>query len=744
MKKFVSLLVLSGLLSACTLNAPNQAKIISNHRATIITQNKLSHITQAVVMSAGLTQDSCLADFDRCTERVNSTLIGDVVDLGKPSQKTMLLVLSELNYAYAKHLYATTNCQGANARLPLNPNYPNAYSQKSDDDKLIEQQLVAECRAAHRTALYHALRYSYANLFFEKLTNHPSKTYAPFVDEQNIKAQDLYNVTTAELIDELYTQKGAFFDAIHDNTPISQLKTSAEPMLRLASVRTKDKAGDNTLTVYIANDPYFSEHLKNNHHEQPLSELKSIYKQELDHLGLISVRTGIGVGYVGSLSNRHTNTVKKFAKNRLNTEVSFVDNDPAQRIFEMSHLALTGVIVPKGNTLEEVLHTHQFDALFFNPYTSNKITLLGQEFPLYANYSAGYATWLKENEFDKIALANLLVKNGGQLPELYLLEPYNPNKKVIIMLHGLASSPQTWVKLTNNLLADSTLRENYQVWQIFYATNLPILENRHQIYNLINAAFAKYDPNHQQTNSVLLGHSMGGVIGRLLVSDDNLLDDLAKLEKSANQNGKKFVTMYDLRQKMSDEERAIVDERFMLRALPQIDTAIFVSAPHKGTDYADRWFTRGIRKVIGLPMSLSRDVKGVVIDFLDKENDEIQTNKNNEQPPLSALGELYLQNGASQLSNQSVFMQLTNNIKISPTVRYHSIMANNNKVNKNNDQISDLSGEYISDGIVPYDSSHLEGATSETVLSGNHSIHEDPETILHLRKILYESLNDSR
>ena len=33
-----------------------------------------------------------------------------------------------------------------------------------------------------------------------------------------------------------------------------------------------------------------------------------------------------------------------------------------------------------------------------------------------------------------------------------MLEPCNPNKRVIIMMHGLASSPETWIGLTNDIL----------------------------------------------------------------------------------------------------------------------------------------------------------------------------------------------------------------------------------------------------------------------------------------------------
>ena len=41
------------------------------------------------------------------------------------------------------------------------------------------------------------------------------------------------------------------------------------------------------------------------------------------------------------------------------------------------------------------------------------------------------------------------------------------------------------------------------------------------------------------------------------------------------------------------------------------------------------------------------------------------------------LGALYLQNGASQLSDKSSFIQLTKDITINDRVTYHSIIANN-------------------------------------------------------------------
>lgn len=713
-------------LTACaTLNQSNQAKNISNARANILTQSNVSHHTYNVLISSGIDVAGCFVDFDLCQQKVNQVFFNQ-------HTKNRLSVLAELNYAYAKHLKNSPNCQGVFSRKPIDEHYPNAYVQTSDTQKAKIWQDEQQCKKDQRQALYNALRYSYAHLFFHKLTGEKS-TQGVFVDDESIKSQDLYLIAASDLIDELYQeQKGIFFDAKTHKYPLKQLKNSKQKMLKVSEVITQDDDGQTQIGLYLANDEYLLRYWSDGDDDglPVLSDLHSVHQQDLQDIGLISTRTGIGVGYVGVLSNRHTSTVKRFSQNRLNSDLSFIENNPTSRIFEPSHLALTGLVIPQGDTLEKVLNSRQFDAWFFNPYHSDRVQILNDSYPLYANFSAGYASWIKENEFDKIALANLLLKNNGQLPELYLLEPYNPNKKVIIMIHGLASSPQTWAKFTNNLLVDPILRERYQVWQIFYATNLPILENRHQIHRLINAAFAKFDPQNRHAASqdaVLIGHSMGGVISRLLVSDSDLTDGLKSLQANDAVHSDK---LSKLLQGFNRTDKQAFDARFKLTPLPQVRTAIFISAPHRGTDYADRWFTRTLRKMIGLPIGLSKDLAA----YLKQD-----TNQPASQG-VSVLGELYLQNGASQLSDRSAFMQLTGDVKIVPSVRYHSIMANNSKSNQNNNAINDLSGQHISDGIVPYRSSHLDGASSEIVLSGNHSIHESPQSILHLRQILHEHL----
>jgi hypothetical protein len=269
---------------------------------------------------------------------------------------------------------------------------------------------------------------------------------------------------------------------------------------------------------------------------------------------------------------------------------------------------------------------------------------------------------------------------------------------------------------------------------------------------------------------------MGGIISRMMLSDDNLANNLDALEdKDLLENSSKRQVDEMLKQAFANDE---LRNRFELHRLPQVDTAIFLSSPFQGTDYADRWFTRALRRIVYLPVGLVKTL-----------TDNLATLAIQGDLAQNPLGALYLQNGASQLSDKSSFIQLTKDIKINDDITYHSIIANNDaditrglaqmqpggaridlsqeilednsesartndgpkpaseSTNKPlvaavtvDEDISQALTERLSDGIVPYTSAHLEGATSETIITGGHSIQENPQTVLTLRRILHQQL----
>ena len=157
------------------------------------------------------------------------------------------------------------------------------------------------------------------------------------------------------------------------------------------------------------------------------------------------------------------------------------------------------------------------------------------------------------------------------------------------MVHGLASSPEAWIAVTNDIMGDNVLREHYQVWQVFYSTNMPIIESRFQIYALLQQAFKNLDPNAPSAkDAVLIGHSMGGIISRLLVSQ-------ADLSETALQK----MNSYQLVQYRNEP---MIRERLRLQPINNFTRAVFLATPHKGTRYADRWFTLAARKIIRIPV----------------------------------------------------------------------------------------------------------------------------------------------
>ncbi|OPH34295.1 lipase family alpha/beta hydrolase [Moraxella equi] len=773
-------LTLTLVITGCsTLHKPKQiqSKIIDTHRANITTRPQISAAASSILLSSGLTQDECMNAFNDCLDKVK-----EVLAFGNPQvavndrqhqqiARPTLALLSELYYTKALSLGEQDACQNP-TRPPLDPYYANAPLSASEQaDKQKERHA---CLSAKRDAIKASINHSYAYLFYDSLTG--QKTTSPLVTESDIKAQDLYHVASNALIGELYqAQNGAFANAHQQGFNLTP--TSDYGHILANSYHSDDV----TVNLYLAHDPDYMANLDvSSQNQHLLADLVSAYDSRLADLNTTSSRAGLGVPYVGVLPDRPMITLRELVGQNQSTEprTNHATNSPttdpadnptdnptndikannpllsqdldsiASRIHPTGHMLLTGVVKPQGTHLPDVLSANVLDVHFFNPYKTKDIEILGKNYPLSANFSAGYALWLAENQLQGVGILNMLNKNTATLPQLFMLKPYDPNQKVIIMIHGLASSPATWVNLTNNLFADPVLRDNYQVWQVFYATNLPMLENRYQIREVIDTAYTLTDPDgtHPASqHSMIIGHSMGGIMARMLVADDDLLprlDDWDKLvdathidgmdDGDLNKTTNNQTHPHDntlIRQLLADTYQEDFNNRFALHALPQVDTAVFISAPFAGTDYADRWFTRFARRVVRLPLDITKTVTGTIINSGQVDSTQLQN---------SAIGSLYLQNGPSQLSDQSAFIKLTKELTINDNVAYHTIMGD--RAGNAESLQGNLVRQNLSDGIVPYDSSHLDGAISETVVTGGHNIHENPKTILQLRKILHEHL----
>ena len=95
---------------------------------------------------------------------------------------------------------------------------------------------------------------------------------------------------------------------------------------------------------------------------------------------------------------------------------------PVQRSWsEMPSPSMSVLLRFSGNNLWEVLHDDEPEVEIHDPYQVSEVTLHGQQVPLAANFTAGYALWLARSNFSRQSLRSLFGSKGGiDTPHLYI------------------------------------------------------------------------------------------------------------------------------------------------------------------------------------------------------------------------------------------------------------------------------------------------------------------------------------
>jgi pimeloyl-ACP methyl ester carboxylesterase len=373
--------------------------------------------------------------------------------------------------------------------------------------------------------------------------------------------------------------------------------------------------------------------------------------------------------------------------------------------------AITALLRFEGDTLAEVLRTRAIHVQLYDPYRFARVQLAGEQVPLAGNFTSGYGLWLARSGFSVQAVRSLLgLDNGLQHPRIYLMQPYDPDRRVVLMLHGLASSPEAWINVANEVLGDEALRQNYQIWQVYYPTSAPLALNNRAIRDALQATLAHFDPQRQAAasrNITVVGHSMGGVLARLLVSS------------SGSQTWDRLLDDYQL----EPQQQAALQRRMAplldFEPLPEISDAIFIAAPHRGTSFANHRLARWAANLITLPWSMLEQVGDVTRALAQL------------KPRPGKQGLLRIPNSIDNLSDKDPFVRLSSHLPLAPQLRYHSIIG---------DTVPARPLADSTDGYVPYASAHLPGAASELVVEAGHSVQEHPQAIIEIRRILHEQL----
>ncbi len=342
-------------------------------------------------------------------------------------------------------------------------------------------------------------------------------------------------------------------------------------------------------------------------------------------------------------------------------------------------------------------------------YGDQKITVEGQRVPLEAEPSAALALTLSDAPIWGTELTGFL--HGSLLEDktrLVAVSPYHPGEIPVVFVHGTASSAARWAELYNELDNDPRLHGHYQFWFFSYETGNPIPYSAMRLHDALTSAIALLDPEGKDAalrRMVVIGHSQGGLLTKRLVVDSG--EDFWN-----NVSRKSFDEI-----RVSDATRALLRKAFFFTPAPFVERVIFLSTPQHGSYIAGSWLAHQVARLVRAPLDVTR----VMTDFMsDRDALSIQFAKGGARIPSSV----------DNMTPGNAWVKTMAAKPIASGVHAHSIIAITNG----------MIAPGANDGVVAYESAHIEGVDSELVVKSGHSCQANPHTIAEVRRILLEHL----
>ncbi|MHC4280562.1 MAG: esterase/lipase family protein [Planctomycetota bacterium] len=403
----------------------------------------------------------------------------------------------------------------------------------------------------------------------------------------------------------------------------------------------------------------------------------------------------------------------KGLRNDLGATLVGIVRNPAEHPKLGSHLPPQGVTYPVTALLSfgerELLDGkphRKVKLAFYDPMQTEQVSIEGHQIPLEADYSTPLGVMLAKMEGKGGGIAGMFKSDEyADFAGIYMLEPLSLEKIPVVMVHGLMSEPATWVEMFNDLRGRKEIRENYQFWFFKYPTGLPVPYSSSILRRDLLEIYSKYNPDGENpyfNNMVLLGHSMGGLLSRMMMQDSGTVIWDSIFTEPIDEIA------------LDEEEKEPLREIAFFESLPFVKRTIFASTPHRGSDLADKWFTKIGAGLIHLPDA----VTNIDEDIQNLGQDDLTTSARqfSKRSP----------NALDHLSPSSNFVKVTNKIPLRDGIPYHSIIG----VRKSK------TGPGSSDGIVPYWSSHMDITVSEVLVPSGHSSHRHPIAIAEVKRIL--------
>jgi pimeloyl-ACP methyl ester carboxylesterase len=342
---------------------------------------------------------------------------------------------------------------------------------------------------------------------------------------------------------------------------------------------------------------------------------------------------------------------------------------------------------------------------FVDPMKTERVAIGKRTFPLAIDLSAPTAMLIAGDRPERLGFARVInPQKYADTARLTQLQQFDPARTPVIFVHGLQETGASWAPMIDSLRNDPWIREHYQFWFFSYPSGYPYPYSA-ALFRRDLDGIRRAFPNHKRV--VLIGHSMGGMICRLMVTD------------AGDKIWRNFFATPPAKTPLAPNTRKLLEESLMFSHRPDVQRAVFISTPHRGSKFAAGWIGRIGAALVRTPRlftAIYTSSKPLLIA----------------DPAARPLKRM--PNSVDTLEPNDRFVLAVNRLPIAPGIPYHSIMGDCGRGDTPNS----------SDGIVPYWSSHLEGAKSELVVNSDHGAQYNPQAIQEVGRILKLNLADSR
>ncbi len=359
--------------------------------------------------------------------------------------------------------------------------------------------------------------------------------------------------------------------------------------------------------------------------------------------------------------------------------------------------AATAILRPMGPDGQFVLE-------LLNPLRVKTIDEFGQKIAIVRDVSAPFAYVLENKKTNPFTA---FLHPGGTTSEskLFMLEPYQRGKIPLVFVHGLLSDPFIWANMANEMVARPELLERYQIWAFEYATGAPFLTSAADLRDQLVQARATFDPtgNDQALSKmVLIGHSMGGLISKLQVTQSG-----DQLWQSVSRHPLNNIAT-------SEATRTRLARAFYFDPSNSVARVIYMGTPHRGSPWAQRPVGRIGAKLVEEPPSLEAQHK-----------DLISRNPGN----FSLEFKKRIPSSIDLLRPDSQLLLAMDRLCVASHVQEHSVIGTYRW----------MLGAGNSDGVVPITSAIRLGTQSELLVRSKHTeIPGKQDAVAELVRILWQ------